>query len=164
MSISIHWDIDGLDELIGGLTEAPLLLHGAERAAMEDSVLFLESEIKDRTPVVTGRLRSSWESSVHNTIGGFGIIPEFVGTVGSSVKNDRGYGYSPIVEGGRGPVFARAGGFLRFRIKGVGPWIFRRSVGPAAGVHMAEEGLEESKDTILAIFKRYLQAAIDAIK
>lgn len=35
------------------------------------------------------------------------------------------------VEKGRGPVHARPGGMLRFRIKGVGPYIFTKSVGPA---------------------------------
>jgi hypothetical protein len=36
------------------------------------------------------------------------------------------------VEQGRGPVSARPGGKLRFQIKGAGPYIFRKSVGPAA--------------------------------
>lgn len=36
------------------------------------------------------------------------------------------------VEFGRGPVFARQGGYLRFQIKGSGPYLYRKSVGPAA--------------------------------
>lgn len=35
------------------------------------------------------------------------------------------------VEQGRGPVFARAGSSLKFQIKGSGPYLFRKNVGPA---------------------------------
>lgn len=35
------------------------------------------------------------------------------------------------VEFGRGPVYARPGGALKFQIKGRGPYLYRKSVGPA---------------------------------
>lgn len=43
--------------------------------------------------------------------------------------------YAKYVEKGRGPVIAKPGKTLAFRIGRGGPLIFRRSVGPAKGVH-----------------------------
>lgn len=160
--VSIHVDLSGFEDLIARLEIFPLALNLAERAAMDDSVLFLEAEVKDRTPVVTGRLRSSWDHSVETVTPSslsFGVATKIQGRVKTNV------GYSSIVEVGRGPVVAKhqtpSGGlgYLKFRIKGVGPWIYRHSVGPAKGVHMAEEGLNASLPTIILIFRNYIGTA-----
>lgn len=150
MSVTLRLSVDGLDKTINRLGEAAALIEVNNLAAMTDAVLFLEATVKDRTPRVTGRLFSSIQGEVFDSSHG---------RVGTNVH------YAPFVEVGRGPIVAehltRRGhpGFLRFRSRG--RWIFRRSVGPAAGRRMFLEGLADSAE---AIKERFRQSVREALK
>ena len=149
MTVEFRVNVDGIDRLIAGLAAAPAALDEAERQAMSRSVFVLEAAVKGRTPRVTGRLFSSIAGEVR-------MAPLLQGRVSTSVS------YGPFVEEGRGPIIAKPGHFLRFRIGGL--VIFRRSVGPAAGRHMFREGLAASRDQIKEIFRDSIKRAVALIK
>lgn len=102
--------------------------------AMNRSVLMVEGSAKRIVPVKTGNLRRSLTHEVRATGGGV------IGVVGTNVK------YARIVEEGRGPVVARAGGMLRFEIGG--QVIFRNRVGPAKGKPYLKPGLRANQARI----------------
>lgn len=89
--------VQGLPELQRRLSDAPEKLHAANLTAMRKSVLHLAGEAKQRTPVDTGRLRSS----INNRVEGIGS--EMIGRVGSplSIVNNPAGGYLEPVEFGR---------------------------------------------------------------
>lgn len=144
MTVELTYDIDGADRIIAGLEIAPAVLEVAKTEAMTKSVFLLEGAVKARTPRVTGRLFASINGVV-------GVAPALQGRVSTSVR------YAPWVEGGRGPITAThmtasgKPGYLRFR--SADGWVFRRTVGPAAGRFMFREGLAASKPAIFQIFK-----------
>ena len=65
-----------------------------------------------------------------------------------NAKSDGGFGYAYVHDKGRGPVFAKPGGWLRF--EAYGSVFFRKSVGPAAGSNFTGKGLDQSMATIQA--------------
>ncbi len=149
-------DFRGMEELVAGLGAAPELLYGAEYAALTDSLLLLEAEIKDRTPRDTGRLQAAWRSDSSHEVwmGGFG--EELTGHVSNPLP------YAGWIERGDPdtiyPVRAKA---LHFWYQGVE--LYRQSV-KSPKAHMASEGLEASRFQIVEIFKTYLRAALDLVK
>ena len=149
MTVELTYDIDGADRVLAALEVAPAVLEAAKTEAMTKSVFVLEAAVKARTPRVTGRLFSSIHGAVQ-------IGPALQGRVATSVH------YAPWVEGGRGPVFAKPGKRLRFRIGG--QTLFRRAVGPALGRYMFREGLAASKPAIFQIFRDAMRKVADAIR
>lgn len=157
MPTTLVVEVEGIDRLIGGLKVAPEVLRAAEAEAMEKSVFTLEAAVKAATPRVTGRLFSSINGRVTAGVG------TLRGSVGTRVH------YAPMVEAGRGPIVARhlgkngRAGFLRFRGRN-GRWIYRRSVGPAAGRHMFAAGLAASAPSIREFFREAARRTIEAIR
>lgn len=95
----------------------------------------VKSEAQALCPVDTGRLRSSISLVVGHTAGG-----ELDVTIGTNVE------YAMWVHEGRGPVYARPGGVLRWEPKGGGAPIFRRSAGPAR----AQPFLTDAMQTVIS--------------
>lgn len=138
-SISIVVNVADLDPLLARLEMAPSLMREASDKAMLPSVLAVQEQVRDRTPVVTGRLISSerWDVGINAT--------EVTGAVFTNVS------YAPYVEGGRGPVEAKRAKALRFQSRD-GKLIFRKRVGPAAGRHMFREGWQAARPEVIRFF------------
>lgn len=88
------------------------------------------NEAKRECPVDEGRLRSSIDGTV--SVRGATVV----GRIGTSVS------YALYVHEGRGPITASPGKVLRFKPKGSQVFIFRKSVGPAAGKPFLVNGLQ----------------------
>lgn len=76
----------------------------------------VQTEIRKRTPVDTGRLRSSWRTK-HHTLGGMRLV--------STIYTDVDY-VNHVIHG-RGPVVPLRRQFLRFRGRS-GDWVFAKRV------------------------------------
>ena len=139
-------EIDGVDRVIAGLRAAPEIIDAANAEAMTKSVFFVEAAVKARTPRITGRLFSSINGR---------LVDPSQGRISTNVH------YAKWVEGGRGPVVAKPGHFLKFKQNG--ETIYRRSVGPAAGRFMFREGLLASMGAIKAFFQDAAKHAAAAI-
>lgn len=147
--MELSLEVDGVDRVLAGLKAAPGIIEAADREAMGKSVFVVEAAVKSRTPRVTGRLFSSINGRT-STIGGLH------GSVRTNVH------YARYVESGRGPVEAKPGGFLRFRIGG--RWVYRKRVGPAAGRFMFREGLAASAGQVKDIFRDAAKRAAELIQ
>lgn len=147
--IRYETEIKGVAELLQGLEAAPRVLHAEINRALDDSAAMVASEVRSLTPVVTGRL---WESERYR-----------VDRTAHEARIFTRVAYAGWVEAGRGPVHARPGGWLKFRIKGRGPWLFKRSVGPASGRFMFKEGLDNSLPRIEARFREVAQAVARSV-
>lgn len=94
-------------------------LQQAVNQVADEGAKIAQAILAENGSVVTGDLRDS----ISGRPGGGGPISANYGPT-----DDAG----PRVEFGRGPVRARSGGSLKFQIKGRGPYLYRKSVGPAA--------------------------------
>jgi hypothetical protein len=104
----------------------------------------------------TGRLIET--STVHTSLNSSAITT----TVTWPAKSPRGFGYPYVVNYGRGPVVAKAGGVLRFEVGGT--VLFRKSVGPAKAQHFAERGLEAAGPRIIAEHQKAQDAIIRKVE
>lgn len=140
-------DIDAPDlaPQILRLDAAPVLTEVRAQEALERATSITRDNVRDRTPVDTGRLRAS----VHST------AAVLEGRVRTTVF------YAPMVERGRGPVVAKRARALRFQV--VSGYIFRRSVGSAKGAYMFREGLRASIFGIRDAFRDAARSVTRAI-
>jgi hypothetical protein len=83
-------------------------------------------------------------------------------TVKWPAKSKQGFNYPYIVNYGRGPVFAKPGGVLRFEVGG--KILFRKSVGAAKAQHFAEKGLEAAIPGIVGEHERANAAIVQRIE
>lgn len=137
-----------LGRFIRAFERAPSLVQSEIRHAMEDTVLVAEGEVLKLTPVRTGRLRRSLESSVE------GNGPNIRARIAFE-----GVDYAAAVEFGTRPhtIVPKSGKALRFNI--AGRVVFARSVRHpgTAGVHMMEHGLRNARPHIDRLFERALE-------
>ncbi len=103
----------------GTKVRAALVVGG--NAVAQQGAQIAQSILSSNGSVVTGDLRSDITAKPTSSSGD-NIIIQY----GPSMKQPANW-----VEHGRGPVSARAGGRLKFQIKGRGPVIYAKSVGPA---------------------------------
>lgn len=127
----------------GNIFEGKVLeiIHAKFLAAMHEAVMFIESKVKDKTPVVWGMLKGS----VHGEVEKGSSL--FLGTTGASVIGIVGHGmpYGDLVERGTGIYgpFKKAwtrGGKVQKGFKG--RFMFKRT-------------FEEDWGGIVSIFDRY---------
>ena len=124
--MSFEIDARQFYEFAEAMGAAPAKLDAAFRAAGEQAgqkgVQFARAHLAANGSIVTRKL--------YNSIQVLGVGQQ--GDVYTIRYGPSSQYPAEWVEGGRGPVHARAGGMLRFRIKNTGPYIFTKSVGPAA--------------------------------
>ena len=143
--LRVDVDAPSLTPQILRLDAAPALMEVRAQEALERATSLVSDNVRDRTPVDTGRLRQS----VHS------VVVPLEGRVRTTVF------YAPMVEAGRGPVVARRARALRFPV--VSGYIFRRSVGSAKGAYMFREGLRASISGIRDAFMDVARAVARAI-
>ncbi len=132
-------ELRGLEELRKKLNPN-VLLGKPLREAMLKSVLFLEAEVKSRTPVDTGRLRGSITHSIAPD-----PIPLWA-KVGTNVE------YAPFVEEGTRPHWPP--------IEAIKPWARRHRLSPwAVAVAIARRGTKGAH-----MFRRAFEAAEGQIR
>jgi len=142
--VEFYLKIEGLEELQARLRTASAQVHGELVGAMWRSVFTVERNVKMRTPVDTGRLRSSIGSNVE-ALGG-----AVTGYIGTNVE------YAPHVEFGTGPhvIVPRRARCLHWVSK-AGEHVFAMRVqhpGTKAR-RMFQEGLEASEDEVVRHFE-----------
>lgn len=140
----------GLERLLGGLGAAPGLLKAEQDVALTRAGLEVEAAVKSRTPYRTRRLFSS-----------IAALPAASFNNASEVRIGTQVEYAGWVEEGRGPIVAKNVKALRFNPGG--GFIFRRSVGPAAGKHMFRDGFREALPKVLEELSEAVVRALRAI-
>lgn len=141
-NIVLKIDVQGLRELERKLGQLSVIK--AIRAAMGRATALLEKEVAQRTPVDTGRLRSSIGSEVT------GLGSNLVGSVGSNVV------YAPYVEHGTRahwpPIAAMA---TWARRHGMTAYLAARSIAlrGTKGVHMFRDAAEANREKVQRFFE-----------
>lgn len=151
MSAQIEVQIIGLPELTQGLADAGAAIQVEQEQATVDSVLYVEGEVKLRTPMRTGRLRSAWLHETTSSIGGT------VGRVHNEVQ------YGPDVEYGTVAHDIVPSNKKALYWKGAGHPVRRVRHPGTRGVHMAAEGLQASRSAILTIFTNAMSRAMAVV-
>src|SRR5215475_14906988 len=140
-ALRIDVDAPALNPLIARLDVTSAYVQLETQRAVSRALSVIEFEVKDRTPIRSGRLWSSIRS--HQ-------MAVLEGRVSTNVY------YGPWVEAGRGPVVARQARALRIPTRT--GYIFRKHAGPAAGRHMFREGLLAAIPAIRLIFSESAHA------
>lgn len=144
----ISIELEGLDELIAKLNGNSLYA-GPVKDAFNRSVLHLESQVKERTPVDTGRLRSSVTHAIDSS-----VIPLW-GKVGTNVS------YAPMIEFGTKAhvILPRNKKALAFRIgrKGKRIIVMRVNHPGTKAYRMFQNAYRDSLSQIEGFFRRAAQ-------
>jgi hypothetical protein len=154
--ITIDVDVRALNDIIAKLDVMPFVLEEEGRRAMSDSVELLRQQVEDFTPIGDSLTKFGLQTSGHlrNSIQGdasFGL-GEMTGHVFTEVS------YAPFVEEGHGEIRPkRPGGWLRFRPKGKGRYVYARKVRPLDGVFMFRHAVWASRERIILAFEEAMR-------
>lgn len=136
--------IKGLGELMAKFQQAPLIVQEETKTAMQQSVLDVQGEVRERTPVDRGRLRQSVTTEVR------GALPEMRGVIGTAVF------YGPYQEFGTG-IYAEGGAgrqtAWRYKHHRFG-WVTTRG---NRARHMFQDGLAAARGRVSGYFAAALK-------
>ena len=157
--LSLSIDVSGIDPVVEEYEHFPAAIRAVMTVAMEKSLQLVEGQVKIRTPVFQGTLRSGIN---HQIIRPF---PNLVGSVGSPQP------YGIVIEKGRKP------GSRMPPVAAIKFWLFRKkivtdlseleSAAWAVAKHIAKEGFSPKGDvgpTGRKMFKEGLEASEPGVK
>lgn len=146
---SIQVEIEGIDALLARYAEAPELTESAAHYAMQQSVSYLEKEVKKLTPVVSGTLRRSVTSRATK------LGPVVVGVVWSPQN------YAAAVEEGAKPRVIVPRHKKALYWKGADHPVLRVNWPGFEGRRMFQKGMDNARIQIETFFRDAAQRVAD---